>query len=139
MNNTRKTIRTIAVAATLGLAVTSLTPLSAQAWGRGGQSPSPERAVQRLAWELGLTPEQQEQAQKILEESFARREELRKIHLEQANALWDQTHESLSAVLGPDQAAKLDALWEARREWQERRAGGDWEPGFRGGKGAWRR
>lgn len=131
---TTKTIRHIAVAAALGLAVTSLVPLSAQAWGRGGGSPSPEQAAQRLAGDLDLTPEQRGQVQKVLEESFARREELRKAHREEAGALRDEARESLTAVLSAEQAAKLDELREARRDRAERRGDCDRKPGSRGDK-----
>ncbi|MEW6487467.1 MAG: hypothetical protein AB1578_06085 [Thermodesulfobacteriota bacterium] len=134
---TTKTIRRTAIAAALGLAVTSLVPLSAQAWGRGGRGPSPEQAAQRLAGDLGLTPEQQGQVQEVLEETFARREELRKAHREEASVLRDQAHESLAAVLSPEQAAKLDELREGRRDRAERRGDCDGKPGRRGDKRGW--
>jgi signal transduction histidine kinase len=132
---TTQTIRHVAIAAALGLAVTSLMPLSAQAWGRSGRGPSPEQAAQRLAQDLGLTPEQQGQVQQVLEENFARREALRKEHREEASALRNQAHERLAAVLSAEQAAKLNELREARRDRAERRGECDRKPGRRGDKG----
>lgn len=106
----------------VGLALLGLVPLTAQAWGRGGRGePSPERAAARLTERLDLTAEQQEQVKGVLEESFARRAEVRAAHREEMDALRDQTHEKLAAILTAEQVEKLDQLRELRQERMERR------------------
>ena len=113
----------------VALAVLSLVPLAAQAWGRGGhRGPSPERAVERLTDELSLSADQQAQVKALLEGTFAKREALRETHRQEMDALRDETHESLAAVLSPEQVQKFDQLREQRREHGEHRRDCDRRP-----------
>lgn len=115
----RRTLH-ILTASVLGLGMLSLVPVAAQAWGRGGRGhPSPDRAVERLTEELTLTADQQQQVKAILEQEFAKREELRATHRKEMDALRDETHKSLTDVLSPDQVQKLDQLREERRDRME--------------------
>jgi len=114
----------------IALAALSLVPLAAQAWGRGGhRGPSPDRAVERLTEDLALTADQQTQVKTILEESFAKGTEMREAHRQEMEALRDQTHESLAAVLTPEQVQKFDELRDERREHREHRRNCDRRPG----------
>lgn len=111
------------------LAALSLVPLAAQAWGRGGhRGPSPERAVERLTEELSLTADQQSQVKTIMEENFAKGAEMRQTHRKEMDALRDETHESLAAVLSPEQVQKFDQLREERRDHREHRQDCDRRP-----------
>ena len=114
-NTTTKT-RRLVTTGILGLAMLSLIPLSAQAWGRGGRGPSPERAVERLTEELKLTAEQQEQVKKILEEGFVKRSEVRDAHRSEMETLRDETEAKLAGVLTAEQMKDLRQLREERRD-----------------------
>lgn len=122
---TRHTVRHLVTTGIVGLALLSLVPLSAQARGRGGKGPSPEQAVERLTGALDLTAEQQGPVKAILEESFAKRGEVREAHRSEMETLREETEGKLAAVLSPEQLAKLRQLRDARHG---RRGEGDCRP-----------
>jgi len=123
MNRTTKSrTRHIVTTGILGLALLSLIPLTAQAFGRGGKHrPDPDRAVARLTEKLELTAEQQGRVKAILEDGFAKRAEVREAHRSEMETLREQTHDQLAAALTPEQASKLEQLREERRGRMERR------------------
>jgi Spy/CpxP family protein refolding chaperone len=110
----------------LGLAMLGLTPLSVQAWGRGGRESNPDRAVARLTEPLDLTDEQQGQVRQILEERFAERRELRAAHHEEMETLREETEGKLAEVLTAEQ---MDELRQLREERRARRKDCDRRPG----------
>jgi Spy/CpxP family protein refolding chaperone len=114
-NATNKT-RRLVFSGILGLAMMSLVPLSAQAWGRGGRGPSPEKAVGRLTQELNLTAEQQAQVKQILEEGFAKRREARETYRSEMQTLRNETKAKLEGVLTADQVTKLHQLRDERKD-----------------------
>ncbi len=99
----------------------------AQADGEG-----PERHLARLQEELDLTDDQVTRLRAIFEEQHAKFEALREnapedpeARHEAFHALWEETHESVSAVLTEEQRQRLEELRESR-------------DGFHGGfHGAW--
>ncbi len=129
---TKSKTRRIVTTGILGLAMLSLIPLAAQAFGRGGRhQPDPDRTLARLTETLDLSTEQQEQVEAILEEGFAKRAEVREAHRSEMETLREQNHTSLAAALTPEQVEKLDQLREDRQERMKRRGdcdrrGGRW-------------
>jgi len=122
---TKSKTRRVVTTGILGLAMLSLIPLTAQAFGRGGRhQPDPDRALARLTETLDLTAEQQGQVKTVLEENFARRNEMREAHRQEMETLREQNHTSLAAILTPEQVEKLDQLREDRQERMEHR--GEW-------------
>jgi periplasmic protein CpxP/Spy len=117
-SNGKRTIRRAAFAGVLGLALVSILALSVHARGpgKGWREPSPDRAVARLAERLGLTAEQKEQVRPILEESFAKRREIRKEAHQKMQTLREETDGRLSGVLTPEQMTRLRELRSERGE-----------------------
>lgn len=127
--NRKRKLSHLLTAAIFGLAVLILLPWTAQAWGRGGREPSPERALARLAERLDLTEEQQEQVKQILEERFAERNAMRAAHREEMKALRYETDEELAEILTAEQREELNKLRQERREraCDRRRRSGPWD------------
>lgn len=111
-------VRRTIMAGALGLALVGLLALSAQARGpgRGGREFSPDRAAARMAERLDLKAEQQSQVRKILDESLAKRGEIREEGRKKMEALREETDKRLSGVLTPEQMTRLRALREERGE-----------------------
>jgi Spy/CpxP family protein refolding chaperone len=128
-NPNRSFCRTL-TAGVVGLAMLALTPLSAEAKGRGMREPSPDRAVARLTERLDLTEEQQVQVRQILEESFDQRREIwdegrasRDAVREQMETLKQETDDRLAEVLNEQQIEESQKLDQERVERREGRRG----------------
>ena len=106
------------LAGALALVLVGVVALSvhARGWGGDGRQPSPDRQAARIADRLGLSADQKAQVQQILTESFAKRREIREEGRKKIEGLREETEKRFSAVLTPDQLAKLREFREARRE-----------------------
>ncbi len=118
-NEERRTLgrRAIVVGAVV-LVLAGVLAVSAQARGRGGREPSPDRQAARLADRLGLSAEQQAQVKTIFTESFAKRREIRDEGRRKMADLRKDTETRLSGVLTPEQMTELRSLREQR--WERR-------------------
>jgi len=106
-------MKTIA-AASLALAL-ALAGATAVACEHGGDGPkNPEKHLDRMTEELGLSPAQREQVKVLMEEHHAKRAEARA-------AMHEDMKASMANVLTPEQMTKLDAMHEARKERKEMR------------------
>lgn len=70
---------------------------------------------------LGLTPDQRQQADSILERRRAQMDAFWKVHRPELRAIVDSTRAEIRALLTPEQRVLEDSLRAARRDYYERR------------------
>jgi periplasmic protein CpxP/Spy len=92
---------------------------------RGHGHRNPERRIERMTEELGLSQQQVRRIRSIFEDA---KEEHRGIargpeHREAHRAIFERTKQRVDAVLSPAQRAELEALREERRERLQNRRG----------------
>ncbi|MFB3924007.1 MAG: hypothetical protein ACE145_19975 [Terriglobia bacterium] len=93
-------------------------------WYRGRRPHHPDRAriVRRLSNELKLSTDQTAQLDKIMEESFKRMDEQRKLVEPQFKAVRDETNGRIRQILTPEQLPKFEAMLKRFEERRNRSA-----------------
>ncbi len=71
---------------------------------------SVDEKVEKLGKSLGLSADQKAQLKPIIEETWAKKEDLMKQHKEQMEALHKEKSDKVAAILTPEQKAKWDAM-----------------------------
>ena len=92
------------------------------AWNTGAWHgrPSRERIVRRLTRELNLTAAQVEQLNQIMDESDKKMDDLRSQVRPQFDAIRDEGHQRIRAILNPEQLKKFDDMLRRREERRRR-------------------
>lgn len=97
----------------LALAFAGGTALAGDGHGHGGDGPkNPEKHMEKMTENLGLSPEQRDKVKVLMDEHHARREA-------QRNAMHEEMRASLAKVLTPEQMAKFDQMHADRKDKSE--------------------
>jgi Spy/CpxP family protein refolding chaperone len=101
-------------------------------------TPTGEREIalhmrKRLQARLGLSPDQVAKIEPIIDSAASQIHSVRIETTQQINKVFDDSFARISAILTPDQRAKLEQIQKERRAMMQGRWDGRWHPGGLGG------